>query len=85
MYYSNTCITMTTEVINIVTVRLPGELEKRLEKIAKNTRRPKSFYIKEALERYLVDMEDFYIALDRLSKPGARYYSTEEVKRELEL
>ena len=69
----------------MVTVRLPGDLEEKLEKITKATKRPKSFYIREALERYLVDMEDFYLALDRLSKPGARYYTTEEVKNELEL
>ena len=69
----------------MVTVRLPEELEEKLEKITRATRRPKSFYIKEALERYMIDMEDFYLALDRLSKPDARYYTTEEIKHELEL
>lgn len=69
----------------MVTVRLSADIEKKLNKLTKATMRPKSFYIKEALERYLDDMEDFYIALDRLSKPDPRYYTTEELKKELDL
>jgi RHH-type transcriptional regulator, rel operon repressor / antitoxin RelB len=69
----------------MVTVRLPADMEEKLNKITEATRRPKSFYIKEALERYLDEMEDFYIALDRLSQPGSKYYTTEEVKKELDL
>jgi len=69
----------------MVTVRLPLDMEEKLNKITEATRRPKSFYIKEALERYLDEMEDFYIALDRLSRPGSKYYTTEEVKKELDL
>jgi RHH-type rel operon transcriptional repressor/antitoxin RelB len=68
----------------MVTVRLPEELEEKLKKITRATRRSKSFYIKEALERYLDDMEDFYMALDRLSRPDARYYTTEEIRNGLE-
>jgi len=69
----------------MVTVRLSADTEKKLNKLTRATMRSKSFYIKEALERYLDDMEDFYIALDRLSKPDSRYYTTKELKEELDL
>ncbi len=46
----------------MLTVRLPDDLSRRLENLAKATKRPKSFYVREALERVLEDMEDAYLA-----------------------
>lgn len=71
-------------MINLLTVRLTKELEKRLEKLAKITKRSKSFLVKEALEHQLEDVEDFYIASERLSSPGATY-TTKELKKRLGL
>lgn len=34
-------------------VRLPEDLDQRLGQLAQKTHRPKSFYVKEALEAYL--------------------------------
>lgn len=68
----------------MLTVRLPKELERKLEKIARITKRSKSFFVKEALEHQLEDLEDFYTALERMSKPGAKYYTAKEVKEKLE-
>jgi RHH-type rel operon transcriptional repressor/antitoxin RelB len=50
-------------------VRLDPQIEKRLTKLAASTGRSKSYYLRQALEEHLEDMEDAYIALHRLEKP----------------
>lgn len=50
----------------MLTVRLPDDIEDRLNTLAKTTNRPKSFYVREALERSLGDIEDIYLAEKRL-------------------
>ena len=45
----------------MLTVRLPENLEKRLNALAAVTKRPKSYYVREAIERVLKDMEDAYL------------------------
>jgi RHH-type rel operon transcriptional repressor/antitoxin RelB len=47
-------------------LRLPHEIEERLEKLAAMTGRTKAFYIMEAIFEHLDDMEDVYIAEKRL-------------------
>jgi len=47
----------------IVTVRLDDQLESRLDKLASETHRSKSFYIKKAIKEYLDDREDYLLAL----------------------
>jgi RHH-type rel operon transcriptional repressor/antitoxin RelB len=69
--------------MKMVSVRLPEELESRLDHLADITKRPKSFYVKEALECYLEDMEDAYAALERIAKPNRTYYTTEELLKQL--
>ncbi|MGE4266714.1 MAG: DUF6290 family protein [Deferribacterales bacterium] len=46
----------------MLTVRLPEEIEARLNELSEKTGRPKSYYIREAVENYLEDMEDLYHA-----------------------
>jgi len=50
----------------MLAVRLPEEIEKRLEKLAKKTGRTKSYYVRQAILEYLEDMEDYYLAEERL-------------------
>ena len=52
-----------------VSVKLPHELESRLEYLATVTHRPKSFYVREAITEYLEEHEDTFIALSRLENP----------------
>ncbi len=47
-------------------IRLPHEIENRLEKLAVKTGRSKSFYVKEAILEHLGDIEDVYLAEKRL-------------------
>ena len=66
-------------------MRISDEIEKRLEKLSSKTKRPKSFYIKDMLEKYLEEYEDAFLALERLNERNAKYYTTEEVEKLLEL
>jgi len=43
-------------------VQLPDELSIRLTSLAKATKRTKSYFLREALERTLEDLEDAYLA-----------------------
>jgi len=69
----------------MLTIRLPDELEMRLNHLAKETKRPKSFYVREALERSLDDMEDAYLAdaaYERFLSSGEKAVPLEEVLKE---
>ena len=50
----------------MIAVRLPKDIESRLENLAKKTGRTKSFYVREALQEYLDELEDMYIAHSRI-------------------
>ena len=45
-----------------LSIRLPDDVEARLERLAKKTGRSKSFYVREAIEAHLQDLEDVYLA-----------------------
>lgn len=46
----------------MLAIRLPEEIEKRLDALAKRTGRTKTYYAREAILRQLEDMEDLYEA-----------------------
>jgi RHH-type rel operon transcriptional repressor/antitoxin RelB len=50
----------------MLAIRLPEELEARLEALAKATGRSKTYYAREAIEEHLADLEDIYLAEKRL-------------------
>lgn len=49
-------------------IRLPHEIEDRLENLSIKTGRSKSFYVKEAILDHLDDIEDTYLAEKRLER-----------------
>lgn len=51
----------------MLAIRLPEDLEKRLDALAKLTGRTKSFYARQAIEQHLDDLEDIYLAEQRLT------------------
>ncbi len=69
----------------ILNVRLTDDISSRLDFLAEKTKRPKSFYIKEILDQHLSEYEDAYLALDRLNDRNAKYYSTEDMEKILDL
>ena len=68
----------------MLALRLPDETEKRLDHLAKVAGRTKTYYAKEAINQYIDDLEDIYLSVSRLEKPGKRL-SLEEVEKQLDL
>ncbi len=66
----------------MLTVRLDPAQEAQLAKLANDTGRSKSFYVKEALDRYLEDRADYLTALAALER-GEETFSAAEVRRAL--
>jgi RHH-type transcriptional regulator, rel operon repressor / antitoxin RelB len=49
----------------MLALRLPEDLEARLDALAKKTGRTKSYYAREAIVEYIDDLEDLYLAQKR--------------------
>jgi RHH-type transcriptional regulator, rel operon repressor / antitoxin RelB len=64
-----------------ITVRLGEDVEKRLDALAKYTGRTKTFYIKQALEDKLDDLEDLYLVEARLERPEGKRWTLDELER----
>ena len=72
----------------MLALRLPEDLEARLDALAKKTGRTKSFYAREAIIEYIDDLEDLYLAQKRyalIEKGKSTTMSLDEVERELGL
>ena len=65
----------------MLTVRLPKELEDRLEKFAQKTNRSKGYYVRKALETFLDDREDYLLAVAALAEDDGTRYSLEDVMK----
>ena len=72
----------------MLSVRLPADVENRLDRLAKATGRTKAFFARQAIVEHLEDLEDIYLAEQRSldNRAGkSRTYTLEEVERELGL
>ncbi len=65
----------------MLALRLPPDIEKRLDALAKKTGRSKSFYAREAILEHLDDLEDGYLALKALEEGGRRIPLEEVMKK----
>ncbi len=70
-------------MMSVLCVRLPEEIYKRLDVLAKKTRRTKTSFVKEIIEDSLADFEEGYTALERLNEKNAKYLTTEELEKKL--
>jgi RHH-type rel operon transcriptional repressor/antitoxin RelB len=52
----------------MLAIRLPAEIEERLDRLAERTGRSKSFYARQAILEHLDDLEDVYLAEKRLEE-----------------
>ena len=69
-------------------VRIPEDLDTRLNTLARRTGRSKNSFVREALLHQLDDIEDYYLGmetLERIRKGEERVYSSAEARRELGL
>lgn len=72
----------------MLAIRLPEDIELRLNNLAKKTGRTKTFYVRKAIFEYLDDLEDLYLAEKRLSniKNGkTKTIKLDQLERELGL
>ena len=65
-------------------IRLPEDIERRLTELAHKTGRTKTFYAREAILTHLEELEDIYLAEERLKQPAKRW-SQAELEAELDL
>jgi len=74
--------------IMTVSIRLDPEIELRLDQLAAQTGRAKSYYLRELIEGGLDDLEDFYLAdatMERVRKGQEKIVSNAQVRKELDL
>ena len=69
---------------HMLSVRLPKNVEKRLDRLAKKTGRTKTYYVREALLDHIDDLEDIYFSIGRLEKPAKRW-TLDDLEREVDL
>ena len=72
----------------MLTLRLPSDIENRLDSLARITGRTKTYYAREAILKHIDDMEDIYLAEKRMEDIRAGRsvtHSLEEVEKSLGL
>jgi len=58
--------------MHTVTAKLPDDLFERLQKLGEIVDRNKSYLVRKALEAFLDEREDYFIALHRLEQTNPR-------------
>lgn len=67
----------------MLSVRLDKDTQAKLDSLARATKRPKSFFVKEALDNYLDDMSDYYEVQSRSQDKSRNLISLEELEKAL--
>ena len=70
--------------VRMITIRLPPDVERRIEDLVSRAGHTKTFYITEAVLEYLDDLEEKYLALSRLKHPVKRW-TLDELERGLDM
>ncbi len=69
----------------MLTVKLPSDMEARLEAVAAKVGRTKDDVVLAAIVEEIQDLEDSLIVLERLQDGKAEFYTMEEVRERLGL
>lgn len=72
----------------MLAIRLPEEIEARLDQLAKRTGRSKTFYAREAILEHLDNLEDVYLAeqvMRRIQSGEERTFTLEEAEAKIGL
>jgi len=67
-----------------VALRLPDDVAQRLKRLADRTGRSKTFYMLEAIREHLDDLEDLYLAEQRLIELQAGRSQPESLEEVME-
>ena len=68
-------------------IRLPDETYERLKALSERTGRTSAYYIREAIEKHIEDMEDLYLAEEatrQIQRGQSKIISAEEMWRDVE-
>jgi RHH-type transcriptional regulator, rel operon repressor / antitoxin RelB len=71
-----------------VSIRLDPEIEQRLDHLAAQTGRAKSYYLRELIEGGLEDLEDFYLAdaaMERVRRGSEKLLDANQLRKDLGL
>jgi len=68
----------------MLAIRLPEDIESRLNDLASKTGRTKTFYAKEAILEHIDEIEDKYLAINRLENSSKRW-TLDELEQDLDL
>jgi len=71
-----------------VSIRLDPDIEQRLDHLAAQTGRAKSYYLRELIEGGLEDLEDFYLAdaaMERVRRGKEKLLDASQVRKDLGL
>jgi RHH-type rel operon transcriptional repressor/antitoxin RelB len=77
-----------SRLVMATSIRLPEEIERRLDALVEKTGCTKAFYIREIILTHIDEMEDYYLAadvVDRRRKGRERTFTSPEVRRYLGL
>ena len=69
-----------------VSIRLDPEIEQRLDHLAAQTGRAKSYYLRELIEGGLEELEDFYLAdatMERVRRGSEKILDASQVRKDL--
>ena len=67
----------------MITIRLPPDIERRMDDLVSRAGHTKTFYITAVLE-YLDELEEKYLALNRLENPAKRW-TLDELEQGLDM
>jgi RHH-type rel operon transcriptional repressor/antitoxin RelB len=59
--------------MSALSIRLPDDIDQRLDALAYKTGRTKTYYVREAILEHIEELEDIYLALNRLKTPSKRW------------
>lgn len=74
--------------MHTLNIRIPDSIAERLGQLAEDTGRTKSYYVRQALEEKLAELEDYYLALQSLENVEAgksRVWTQAEIEGESDL
>ena len=68
---------------SLVSLRLPDSILDPLNEMAKMSERPRTFFIKKALKKYIKESADYQLALDRLREVEDKAITSDKMRRRL--
>jgi predicted DNA-binding protein len=68
-----------------ITVRVPDNLVDQLDELAVSLERSRAYLVKKAMELYLSEYADYFIALERMRDKDDDIISSQEMKKLLDI